>query len=92
MSGRIAFLGITDPDDTACKRDPYAKGRGSWGTMVLPHRVANVEEIAARARKAGVEIFYGPAPSGTRLSNSMMMKDPNGNMVELFEINIQRIP
>jgi catechol 2,3-dioxygenase-like lactoylglutathione lyase family enzyme len=92
IGGRIAFLGITDPNDPACKNDPYAKGRGNWGAMVLPHRVANVEEIAARARKAGIEIFYGPGPSGTRLSNSMMMKDPNGNIVELFEINIQRIP
>lgn len=92
VGGRIGFLGITNPDDPACRQDPYTDSRGAWGTVVLPHRTANIKEIARRAREAGVHIFYGPGPSGTRLSNSMMMKDPNGNIVELFEINITRIP
>ncbi len=92
IGGRIAFLGITNPDDPACEDDPYTDSRGSWGTTVLPHRVANVVEIAKRARNAGVHILIGPGPSGTRLSTSMMMKDPNSNIVELFEINVQRIP
>ncbi len=59
---------------------------------MLPHRVANVTETARRARRAGVHIFNGPGPSGTRRSTSMMRKDPNGNIVELFETNIKRIP
>ncbi|MDX2223333.1 MAG: VOC family protein [Rhodospirillaceae bacterium] len=93
IGGRVAFMGINDPDGKACKdQDATANRKGVHGSHIHPHRVANIDEIARRAKAKGVEILFGPGPSGSRMSRSMMMFDPNGRIVEVFEINIARIP
>lgn len=92
IGGRIAFMGVIDPGGNACKNiSATANRKGVHGSHIHPHRVANINEIARRARARNVEILFGPSPSGSRLSRSMMMFDPNGRIVEVFEINIERI-
>lgn len=93
IGGRVAFMGIDDPSSTACKdADKQKNQRGIHGSHIHPHRVSNLDEIAKRAAERGVEVLFGPKPSGTRLSRNMMMFDPNGRIVEVFEINIAKIP
>ncbi|MDX2143874.1 MAG: hypothetical protein SFV19_11010, partial [Rhodospirillaceae bacterium] len=62
------------------------------GGHIHPLRVSDIDEIAKRAKAKGVEILFGPKVSGTRLSRNMMMFDPNGRIVEVFEINLTKIP
>jgi catechol 2,3-dioxygenase-like lactoylglutathione lyase family enzyme len=90
IGGRIAFMGIDDPEAPACKSAPAANHRGRQGDGIHPHRVANIDEIARRARAQGVEILFGPRRSGTGLSRNMMMFDPNGRIVEVFELEFAR--
>jgi catechol 2,3-dioxygenase-like lactoylglutathione lyase family enzyme len=93
IGGRVAFMGIKDPKGNACKdADKVVNRRGVQGSHIHPHRVANIQEIAKRARARGVEILYGPSVTGTRLSQGMMMFDPNGRIVEVFEVNIAKLP
>ncbi|MSO97745.1 MAG: hypothetical protein EXR11_05940 [Rhodospirillaceae bacterium] len=93
IGGRIAFMGIEDPKAPACKDAANVKNqRGVQGSEIHPHRVANIDEIAKRAKAKGVEILFGPKVSGSRLSRNMMMFDPNGRIVEVFEVNITKTP
>lgn len=86
VGGNIAFMGILDPNDPSCAAD-VENVRGQQGSMILPHRVSNIDEIAMRAKAAGHEILFDVKPSGTGLSRNMMLFDPNGNIVEVFQIN-----
>ncbi len=90
VGGNIAFMGIVDSDDPACSGD-VENHRGRQGSTILPHRVSNIEEIAKRAKAAGHEILFDVKASGTGLSRNMMLFDPNGNIVEVFQINTARI-
>jgi catechol 2,3-dioxygenase-like lactoylglutathione lyase family enzyme len=93
IGGRVAFMGIEDPKAPACKDAAKVKNqRGVQGSEIHPHRVSNIDEIAKRAKAKGVEILFGPKVSGTRLSRNMMMFDPNGRIVEVFEVNLTKIP
>ena len=93
IGGRVAFMGIEDLKAPACKDIAKLKNqRGVQGSEIHPHRVANIDEIAKRAKAKGVEILFGPKVSGTRLSRNMMMYDPNGRIVEVFEVNITKVP
>lgn len=93
IGGRIAFMGIEDPKAPACKDAAKVKNqRGIQGSEIHPHRVANIDEIAKRAKAKGVEILFGPKTSGSKLSRNMMMYDPNGRIVEVFEVNIAKLP
>jgi catechol 2,3-dioxygenase-like lactoylglutathione lyase family enzyme len=93
IGGRVAFMGIEDPKAPACKDVAKVKNqRGIQGSEIHPHRVSSIDEIAKRAKAKGVEIVFGPKVSGTRLSRNMMMYDPNGRIVEVFEINTSKIP
>ncbi len=86
VGGNIAFMGIVDPDDPACSGEVVNR-RGRQGSTILPHRVSNIEEIAKRAEAAGHKILFDVKASGTGLSRNMMLFDPNGNIVEVFQIN-----
>ena len=86
IGGRIAFMGIDDADAPACKNAKVLNRKGRQGDGIYPHRVANIDEIARRARAKGVEILFGPRRSGSGLSRNMMMFDPNGRIVEVFEL------
>jgi predicted enzyme related to lactoylglutathione lyase len=86
VGGNIAFMAIVDATDPACEGDPVNR-RGRQGSMILPHRVSDIDEIARRAKAGGHEILFDVKPSGTGLSRNMMLFDPNGNIVEVFQIN-----
>ena len=87
IGGRVAFMGIEDPKAPACKDVAKLKNqRGIQGSEIHPHRVSNIDEIAKRAKAKGVEILFGPKVSGSRLSRNMMMYDPHGRIVEVFEL------
>jgi predicted enzyme related to lactoylglutathione lyase len=90
VGGNIAFMGVVNSDDPACSGDVENR-RGRQGSTILPHRVSNIEEIAKRAKAAGHEILFDVKASGTGLSRNMMLFDPNGNIVEVFQINTARI-
>ena len=92
IGGRVAFMGIDDPKSEACKNtDAPNPLKGVHGSHIHPHRVANIDEIGRRAKAKNVPILFGPQPSGSRLSRSMMMLDPNGRIVEVFEVNIAKL-
>jgi catechol 2,3-dioxygenase-like lactoylglutathione lyase family enzyme len=85
--GRIAFLGIRDPDAApAARRLPAQAAKGRPGGLVLPHRVANLAEIERRLARHGFPVLVPAATSSTGLSRSMMVMDPHGRIVELFEM------
>jgi catechol 2,3-dioxygenase-like lactoylglutathione lyase family enzyme len=84
--GRIAFLGIRDPDARPEDKRPATGRRGRQGDAVLPHRVSNLDEIMARLARNGFEVLVPPTVSSSGLSRSAMVFDPNGKIVELFEL------
>jgi len=93
IGGRVAFMGIDDPKGKACRDADRQKNRkGIHGSHIHPMRVANLDEIYKRATARNVEILFPPKTSGSRLSRNMMMFDPNGRIVEVFEVNIAKLP
>ena len=82
--GRIAFIGIREPNRKAAAAQPNR--RGSQGDMILPHRVKGLDSIYAKLQTAGFEILFAPRVTPTGLSRNMMVFDPNGHIVELFEM------
>ncbi len=90
VGGNVAFMGIVDNEDPACD-EPVINHPGRQGSMILPHRVSDIDEIAKRAKAASHEILFDVNASGTGLSRNMMLYDPNGNIVEVFEINVVAI-
>jgi catechol 2,3-dioxygenase-like lactoylglutathione lyase family enzyme len=91
IGGRVAFMGIEDPSAPACKDAKTANRRGRQGDHIHPLRVENIDEIARRAKAKGVEILFGPARSGSGRSRNMMMFDPNGRIVEVFELTFAKV-
>lgn len=83
--GRISFISVKEPDG---RKPPPAhpNRRGSQGDTILPHRVKGLDEIYAKLQAAGFEVLFAPRTSSTGLSRNMMVFDPNGNIVELFEM------
>lgn len=90
VGGNIAFMAIVDDSDPSCEA-PIVNKRGQQGSIIFPHRVSNIDEIAKRAKAAGHEILFDVKASGTGLSRNMMLFDPNGNIVEVFQINVVAI-
>ena len=83
--GRISFISVKEPDGR--KPAPaHPNRRGSQGDTILPHRVKGLDQIYAKLQAAGFEVLFAPRTSGTGLSRNMMVFDPNGNIVELFEM------
>lgn len=83
--GRIAFIAIDDPVHSG-RSIKEANRRGVHGDMILPHRVANLDGIVARLKAAKFEFLFEPRVSATGLSRNCMVFDPNGHIVELFEL------
>jgi catechol 2,3-dioxygenase-like lactoylglutathione lyase family enzyme len=88
--GRIAFMGILDdPDGPGCRDMDKKKSRpGHHGDPVLPFRVGNIDEIHRRLVEKGYEVSFPPTRSPVGLSRNMIAFDPNGVLLELFELNI----
>ena len=87
LGGRIAFMGVLDdPDSPACRDlEKKVNRSGHHGDPILPFRVANIDEIMRRAKAAGYEIGFEPRRSPVGLSRNMVMYDPNGTLLELFD-------
>jgi catechol 2,3-dioxygenase-like lactoylglutathione lyase family enzyme len=83
--GRIAFIAIDDPAHPRSSIKP-SNHRGVHGDMILPHRVANLDGIVRRLHAAGFEFLFEPRVSPSGLSRNCMVYDPNGHIVELFEL------
>lgn len=92
IGGRVAFMGIDDPKSPACRDMAFHRNRkGAHGSHIHPMRVSNIDEIARRAKDAHVEVLFAPKTSESKLSRNMMMFDPNGVIVEVFEVNIAKM-
>lgn len=83
--GRIAFIAIDDPAHPRSSAKT-TNHRGVHGDMILPHRVANLDGIVRRLKEAGFEFLFEPRVTPTGLSRNCMVYDPNGHIVELFEL------
>lgn len=91
MGSRIGMLGVTNPDDPACATADESNRRGLHGDIVIPIRVSNTGAILERAKAMGIEILKsGPSPS--RRTIQTLLFDPNGIVLELFELNVTPIP
>jgi predicted enzyme related to lactoylglutathione lyase len=86
----LSIVEIPNPADPACK--PWANTKGRPGRVVMQMRVANIQEIAKRAKAAGAQIIMGPDPSVSKLTWQMLLYDPNGIILELSELNVTPIP
>jgi catechol 2,3-dioxygenase-like lactoylglutathione lyase family enzyme len=91
IGSRIGMLGLLDPTTPACKEMNKANKRLPHGGVIMPMRVSNMPEILKRAKAMGIEVIkQGPSPS--RLTWQTLLYDPNGIILELFELNVTKIP
>lgn len=81
--GRMSLIGIEDPKNPMEETDMHP---GRHGDVIFPHRVSNIDEIYRRIQDANIKVLYPPSLSSTGLSRSMMVYEPNGNIVEMFEL------
>jgi len=84
--GRISFISVREPDGRM-PPPAHPNRKGSQGDTILPHRVKGLDQIYARLKAANFEFLFTPRVSSTGLSRNLMVFDPNGNIVELFELN-----
>lgn len=90
--GKLAFIGIADQTAAACQKVSDKPARAGAGDVVFSMRVAHLDEVARRAASRGVPILVPPGKSGSGLARNMMMVDPNGRIVEAFEISFAKLP
>jgi predicted enzyme related to lactoylglutathione lyase len=91
IGSRIGMLGLMDPKTPACKDMNKPSKRAMHGGVIMPMRVSNMPEILKRAKAMGLEVIKeGPSPS--RLTWQTLIYDPNGIILELFELNVTKIP
>lgn len=91
IGSRIGMLGLMNPDDPACADADRPNSRTLHGGVIMPVRVSNTAEIMKRAKARGIEVIKeGPSPS--RLTTQTLLYDPNGIVLELFELNVAPLP
>lgn len=91
IGSRIGMLGLMDPDDPACANVDEPNRRAMHGQVIMPVRVSNTAEILKRAKAMGIEVIKeGPSPS--RRTMQTLLYDPNGIVLELFELNVTPLP
>jgi catechol 2,3-dioxygenase-like lactoylglutathione lyase family enzyme len=91
IGSRIGMLGLLDPKTPACKEMSKTNHRLFHGGVIMPMRVSNMPEIVKRAKAMGIQVIKdGPSPS--RLTWQTLVYDPNGIILELFELNVTKIP
>ena len=91
IGSRIGMLGLMNPKDPACKDMNKPNHRTLHGGVIMPMRVSNMPEILKRAKAMGIQVIKeGPSPS--RLTWQTLVYDPNGIVLELFELNVTKIP
>lgn len=89
QGGRMSLITIDDP-----KAAPptVTNRRAAHGDVIFPHRVSGIDEIYRRIKDAGIEVIHPPKRSLTGRSRTMMVYDPTGQIIELFELNDPRSP
>ncbi len=92
IGSRVGFLGIPDPKSASCKNMNDPDHRRMHGEIIMPTRVSNTAEIVKRAKAMGIKIAHGPGPSPSSLTTQTLLWDPNGVMLELFELNVTKLP
>jgi catechol 2,3-dioxygenase-like lactoylglutathione lyase family enzyme len=91
IGSRIGMLGLMDPNDPACAAVDKPNHRTLHGGVIMPVRVSNTAEILKRAKAMGIEVIKeGPSPS--RKTMQTLLYDPNGIVLELFELNVTPLP
>lgn len=91
IGSRIGFLGLIDTNDPACANADEPNRSTMHGGVIMPVRVSNTEEVLKRAKAMGIEVIKeGPSPS--RLTTQTLLYDPNGIVLELFEMNVTPLP
>ncbi len=87
IGSRIGMLGLADQTYAACKDAMAKNSRSLHGAVIMPIRVANMTEILKRVKAMGIEVIKtGPSPS--KLTWQTLLYDPNGIVLELFELNV----
>jgi catechol 2,3-dioxygenase-like lactoylglutathione lyase family enzyme len=84
--GKFGFIGIDNKDAAACKADT-SRAKAQAGDVLFSVRVVNIAEVEARAKKSGTPIIVPLGTSGSGKARNMMLLDPNGRIVEAFEVN-----
>ena len=91
IGSRIGMLGLDDQTNDACQNADAPNSLTKHGGVIMPIRVSNTPEILKRAEEAGIEIIRS-APSPSRLTTQTLLFDPNGIVLELFELNYTPLP
>ncbi|MDG2319094.1 MAG: VOC family protein [Rhodospirillaceae bacterium] len=91
IGSRIGFRGLTDTNNPACANADEPNRCTMHGGIIMPVRFSNTEEVLKRAKAMGIEVIKeGPSPS--RLTTQTLLYDPNGIVLELFELNVTPLP
>ncbi len=83
--GKFGFIGIDNKDAAACKTGA-SSNKAKAGDVLFSVRVANITEIEARAKAKNIPVIVPLGTSGSGKARNMMMLDPNGRIVEVFEV------
>ncbi|MDX2222505.1 MAG: VOC family protein [Rhodospirillaceae bacterium] len=80
----LSIMSVEHPDMKPLARP--AQAANAWGDVMLVHQVSNIAEIHRRAVAGGHEVLMAPRPSASGRSLQMLMRDPNGVRLELYEM------
>jgi catechol 2,3-dioxygenase-like lactoylglutathione lyase family enzyme len=80
----LSIMSVEHPDMKPLARP--AAAANAWGDVMLVHQVTNIADIHRRAAAGGHEVLMAPRPSPSGRSQQMIMRDPNGVRLELFEM------
>jgi catechol 2,3-dioxygenase-like lactoylglutathione lyase family enzyme len=80
----LSIMGVAHLDLKPLAR-PAGTGN-AFGDVMLVHQVTNIKEIERRARAGGHEVLRPALPSASGRSLQMILRDPNGVRLELFEM------
>lgn len=80
----LSIMSVNHPDMKPLARP--AQAANAWGDVMLVHQVTNIAEIHRRAAAGGHEVLMAPRPSASGRSLQMILRDPNGVRLELYEM------
>lgn len=61
-------------------------------TVLLGMRVADTHKAAAQVRAAGYPVLHEPAAGETGYKLTTLVADPDGNHIELVQLDLKRMP
>jgi catechol 2,3-dioxygenase-like lactoylglutathione lyase family enzyme len=83
IGGRMSLIGVDDPNSEFNESSAHPARHGD---VIFSHRVSNLDEIYQRIQAKELEVLYPPRISSTGRSRTMMVYDPNGKIIELYEL------